>query len=171
MDLIKTGDTPLKTGISIADLMGASMSVVAVLAALVFRNRTGQGQSIDLSMQDILSWSTQIAWNDRMTDNSQWSVVRRTGGFALTGSGRAVEINTPAEALLAEQTTARQLWFELSDFRGTWPALATPLRLSGTPCTVKGVAPQLGAHNQEIVDAYRDRGRLALKQASRGELA
>ena len=171
MDLIKTGDTPLKTGISIADLMGASMSVVAVLAALVFRKRAAQGQSIDLSMQDILSWSTQIAWNDRTTNNSQWMVVRRTEGYALTRGGRTVEIKTPAEALLAEQTMARQLWFELSDIRGTWPTLATPLRLLGTPCMVKGVAPQLGAHNPEIIDAGIDRSDRTLKKASRAQLA
>jgi crotonobetainyl-CoA:carnitine CoA-transferase CaiB-like acyl-CoA transferase len=65
MDVVRSGDLPLKTGISSADLMGAEMAIVALLAALSYRERTGKGQSIDLSMQDIAAWMTQTAWNDQ----------------------------------------------------------------------------------------------------------
>ncbi|MDM7998128.1 MAG: CoA transferase [Acidobacteriota bacterium] len=43
---------PLKAGISLGDYMGGYNGVIAILAALYFRTVTGQGQAIDISMQD-----------------------------------------------------------------------------------------------------------------------
>lgn len=50
-----TGDAqgdPQKVGVAIADLMAGMYAVVAVLAALADRARTGKGQYIDLSLLD-----------------------------------------------------------------------------------------------------------------------
>jgi crotonobetainyl-CoA:carnitine CoA-transferase CaiB-like acyl-CoA transferase len=47
------GGRPLKPGIPQADVMGGLGAVVAVLAALYSRDRTGKGEYIDLSMLDI----------------------------------------------------------------------------------------------------------------------
>ena len=50
-----TGDEeggPRKVGVAIADLMAGMYAVVAVLAALAERGRTGEGQYIDLSLLD-----------------------------------------------------------------------------------------------------------------------
>lgn len=58
-----SSSTPLKSGISSADTMGAEMAIVAILAALEHRDKTGRGQFIDLSMQDIAAWMTQTKWN------------------------------------------------------------------------------------------------------------
>jgi crotonobetainyl-CoA:carnitine CoA-transferase CaiB-like acyl-CoA transferase len=63
MDLTRAGDVPVKSGISSADLMGAEMAVVAVLAAIEARDRSGLGQTIDLSMQDVGAWLTAPLWN------------------------------------------------------------------------------------------------------------
>jgi crotonobetainyl-CoA:carnitine CoA-transferase CaiB-like acyl-CoA transferase len=63
MTALSPGRMPLKSGISTSDLMGAEMAILAVLAALEQRDRTGQGQYMDLSMQDISAWLTQTAWN------------------------------------------------------------------------------------------------------------
>jgi crotonobetainyl-CoA:carnitine CoA-transferase CaiB-like acyl-CoA transferase len=46
------GGTPVLSGIQVADLTGALFAVIAVLAALTARDRTGEGQRIDLSMAD-----------------------------------------------------------------------------------------------------------------------
>ena len=54
--------SPVKYGLVASDQSGASFAALAVLAALHYRDRTGKGQYIDLSMQDISSWFTQAAW-------------------------------------------------------------------------------------------------------------
>ncbi len=43
---------PLKAGISLGDYMGGYNGVIAILSALYYRTVTGQGQAIDISMQD-----------------------------------------------------------------------------------------------------------------------
>jgi crotonobetainyl-CoA:carnitine CoA-transferase CaiB-like acyl-CoA transferase len=63
MTALNPGRMPVKSGISTSDLMGAEMAILAVIAALEQRDRTGHGQYIDLSMQDISAWLTQTAWN------------------------------------------------------------------------------------------------------------
>ncbi|MBF5005751.1 CaiB/BaiF CoA transferase family protein [Diaphorobacter caeni] len=48
---------PMKVGVGIADVMTGMYATVGMLAALQHRDRTGQGQHIDISLLD-----TQIAW-------------------------------------------------------------------------------------------------------------
>jgi len=43
---------PTRAGIPIADLGGSTMGVIGILAALVARERTGQGQHVDISILD-----------------------------------------------------------------------------------------------------------------------
>jgi crotonobetainyl-CoA:carnitine CoA-transferase CaiB-like acyl-CoA transferase len=83
MDLTRTDNTPTKAGISAADVVGGEYSLLAILAALEYRDRTGQGQSIDISMQDVASWVTQTAWNDATKDDTP-GVVACSDGYALT---------------------------------------------------------------------------------------
>jgi crotonobetainyl-CoA:carnitine CoA-transferase CaiB-like acyl-CoA transferase len=51
------GAGPQKVGVAVADLMCGMYAVSAILAALFERDRSGQGQYIDLSLLD-----TQVAW-------------------------------------------------------------------------------------------------------------
>jgi len=51
---------PTKVGPAIADFMGGIFSNIAILAALQHRNRTNEGQFIDLSMQDCIWFLTAI---------------------------------------------------------------------------------------------------------------
>ena len=46
MDVVHADGVPMKTVISTADLLGAEMAVLAVLAALAHRDRTGKGQYV-----------------------------------------------------------------------------------------------------------------------------
>lgn len=46
-------DGPAKNGTQIADLAGGSLhAVIGILSAVIYRERTGEGQSIDISMTD-----------------------------------------------------------------------------------------------------------------------
>jgi crotonobetainyl-CoA:carnitine CoA-transferase CaiB-like acyl-CoA transferase len=83
MSLITDRGMPLKAGISYADVLGAAMAVVAVLAALEYRARSGQGQFIDLSMQDIVAWSTQSAWNRSQPQSAVGRIVQCLDGEVL----------------------------------------------------------------------------------------
>ncbi|MGW4728597.1 CaiB/BaiF CoA transferase family protein [Streptomyces shenzhenensis] len=47
------GDGPLRTGVSVVDLMTGMYATSAVLAALFQRERTGEGQHIDITLLDV----------------------------------------------------------------------------------------------------------------------
>jgi crotonobetainyl-CoA:carnitine CoA-transferase CaiB-like acyl-CoA transferase len=175
MDVVRADGVPLKTGISTADLMGAIMAVVSVLGALAFRDRTGRGQSIDLSMQDIAAWMTQIAWNDGAPSQQHPSVVTCSDGYVLTerevpadaipaNATRAVAVEalrargiaasailTTPEMLRLPQTEARQLWFTAPGDEHNWPLLECPMRLSLTPAHVVHPMPALGRDNAAVL--------------------
>lgn len=109
MDLTRAGDVPVKSGISSADLMGAEMAVVAVLAAVEALDQTGLGQAIDLSMQDVGSWLTMPLWNG---DESapRPTVLRANDGFVV------IEDNGPAgsQELIAPERAAELTRDELA---------------------------------------------------------
>ena len=185
MDVVRSDGVPVKCGISSADLMGAEMGVLTVLAALAWRDRTGRGQYIDLSMQDIAAWLTQTAWGEGMAGRSPASVIACSDGHivaeiaagrpaelareALMGAGDltrdeavarlarcgvpAAPVRTVHEMLAEPQTAARGLWLNVTDGGETWPLLANPMRLLGTPPAVRKAMPALGRDTAAILEA------------------
>ncbi len=85
MDLTRAAGIPYKTGISSADLAGGQFGLVAILAALDYRERTGRGQAIDLSMQDCAAWLTHPAWN-RDAPAPGATLVRCDDGYVAADS-------------------------------------------------------------------------------------
>lgn len=81
MDLTRVGGTPTKAGISAADIVGGEFALLAILAALEHRDRTGHGQALDISMQDVAAWVTQTTWNTAAAQSV--AAVRCADGFAL----------------------------------------------------------------------------------------
>ncbi|MGH3756699.1 CaiB/BaiF CoA transferase family protein [Actinophytocola sp.] len=66
-------DAPAKISLSVADISGAMYSVIAVLQALLHRQRGGPGQVIDLALFDtIMTWSGYFPY--------MWWYGRRTPG-------------------------------------------------------------------------------------------
>ncbi|HLS68147.1 MAG TPA: CaiB/BaiF CoA-transferase family protein [Kiloniellales bacterium] len=67
---------PMKVGVGIADVMCGMYATVAVLAALRHRDRTGQGQYIDLALLD-----TQVSWlvNEGLNYLTSGEVPHRRG--------------------------------------------------------------------------------------------
>lgn len=98
MDLTRSIDSPMpnKVGISIADVMGGLYGLVSILAALDYREHHGEGQWIDLSMQDIAATLTQDNWNQAVPD---CLMVKCSDGYVLID----IEQNK-AHALLPEIT-------------------------------------------------------------------
>jgi crotonobetainyl-CoA:carnitine CoA-transferase CaiB-like acyl-CoA transferase len=182
MDLIRSDGMPLKSGPSSADILGGELAVVSILAALEHRDRTGEGQSIDLSMQDIAAWLTQTHWNGA-GEVARGTLLECSDGFlyaedvddpkileagarpgatraererALAAVGvRTAPVNTVPEAVAHPQTAARRLWFE---FRGpdgeTWPLLGSPLRLTATPPRVCRPMGSLDRDREIVLDQW-----------------
>ncbi|MBV1868569.1 MAG: CoA transferase [Marinosulfonomonas sp.] len=73
--------TPLKAGVSACDFMGGEVGLFFVLAALRNRERTGKGDYLDLSMQDIAVWMTASLWNDEPDAVRQNQMLECTDGY------------------------------------------------------------------------------------------
>jgi len=71
----KVGQSPTRSGLPVSDLCASMFATVAVLTALIYRDKTGKGQYLDVSMSDsILSW-----------------MASRLGEYMLTGEEPAQE--------------------------------------------------------------------------------
>ncbi len=117
MDATRAEGVPMKSGISAADIGGGQVGLLAIVAALERRERTGLGATIDISMQDVGAWLTQTRWN--------------AAAPAETPAGPAASV---ARACSDPQTLARELIIVRRDADGTdWEMLGSPLRLSATP--------------------------------------
>jgi crotonobetainyl-CoA:carnitine CoA-transferase CaiB-like acyl-CoA transferase len=125
MDATRGDGVPYKAGISVADIGGGQFALVALLAALLRRDRDGIGQAIDLSMQDGAAWLAQTAWQ--------------------SGAGAAPPIDaacTVADVAQHPHTAARALIYRQRDRAGRdWWMLGPPVRLAATPL----VAPEPAA--------------------------
>jgi crotonobetainyl-CoA:carnitine CoA-transferase CaiB-like acyl-CoA transferase len=186
MDVVRSEGVPVKTGISSADLLGAEMGVLAVLAALAYRDRTGAGQVIDLSMQDIAAWLTQTVWDAAVPASPPVRAMACRDGYVVGTSEteasaqelqqltrnlerneavarlarlgvQTTPVSTVHEMLAHPQTAARGLWFLASEEGMTWPLLASPLRLSRPPPAVRRPMPTLGRDSAEILASLRPR--------------
>ena len=181
MDLTRSGGVPVKAGISAADLYGAHLAVLIILAALEHRADSGQGQAIDLAMQDVAAWSTQLLWDGR-PEMFESRPVECTDGWILTErseaagpgevasratrAGRCARLNkrgiwscpvrTVREVLDDPQTAARGLLQDARDEHGVvWQVMPTPIALTRTPLTVKAPEAELGADNDAILAELR----------------
>ena len=171
MAINRIGDMPLKTGPSLADVLGAAVGVLSVMAALEYRERSGTGQVIDLSMQDVCAWATQAGWNGAAA-GAAGTVLACSDGYVLAGRGSAgVETLTRAQAVatlaqagvpavpvlatpevvLEPQTEARGLWVMVAAQGAQYPVLASPIRFAGKAGAVPRPGPALGRDNAQIL--------------------
>ncbi len=88
MDLTRVAGIPTKAGISAADIVGGEFSLLAILAVIEYRDRTGHGQHLDISMQDVAAWVTQTAWNGAQGSHGVIT-VQCADGFAFAEGDEA----------------------------------------------------------------------------------
>jgi crotonobetainyl-CoA:carnitine CoA-transferase CaiB-like acyl-CoA transferase len=151
MDLNRAAGVPMKTGPSMADVMGAAFAATAILAALEERQRSGLGQFIDLSMQDICAWSTQIAWNGHGLDAPP-EVVQSAHGYGLGCDDAGVPVMAILDVVHAEQTLARQLWQPARAEDGSeQTVIRCPARFALSPETIPVPARALGLDTADIL--------------------
>lgn len=151
MAVHRVGDLPLKTGPSLADVMGAAMGLLAVLAGLRERAGSGLGQAIDLSMQDICAWALQTAWNGAPMLQSGVVAQGASGWTFAAPAGAAVPVLSTREMVRQPQTLARRLWAMVPVDGTDHPVLASPLRVGTTAPAVPRPGPALGRDNDSIL--------------------
>jgi crotonobetainyl-CoA:carnitine CoA-transferase CaiB-like acyl-CoA transferase len=176
MDLTQGGGVPFKTGISISDLLGGQFALAAILAGLEYRSRTGRGQFIDLSMQELSAWLTQFFWNAPVATRPPGCVLACSDGYVyVAGDAGALPdgvahltraeavatlnergiasapVNTVSEVATHPQAAARALIVEGPSNTGTlWPLLASPIRLSPFPANVRRAFGPVGEDLAEV---------------------
>jgi crotonobetainyl-CoA:carnitine CoA-transferase CaiB-like acyl-CoA transferase len=220
------GDAPpVPSGTAIADEMGAKTLVIAILLALFHRERTGEGQLVEINLLDVLidaqcqefsaflnggpAPSRSAAGIAHAQAPAPYGIYTTADGFLavamadLPALGEMIgaaalqrypdlssaydhrdEIKQQLEAVLRTRGTrewidvlsAHDVWcaavqtysevandpqvvhngtfttFEHSK-AGTVHTTATPIRMSGTPASIRRPPPLLGEHTDEILEA------------------
>jgi crotonobetainyl-CoA:carnitine CoA-transferase CaiB-like acyl-CoA transferase len=180
MSLLNPG-VPVKMGVSVADLMGATYAPVAILGALRQRERDGRGQFIDVSMQDCTGWLTQFSWPDGEPSLPPWQRIEGADGYVLVCAGPervqpllaglaprapcaglvtrlraaglpAVRIRELREVLEGDLVRGRGLLVERPNRKGhPVKVLAPAYRLGRTPARIESLIGEAGADTEEIL--------------------
>ncbi len=180
LDLIRAEDgTPVIPGVQIADLAGGSMqAMIAILLAILERQRTGIGKRVDVSMTDGLEILLPVALCGgpvallsgqfacyhvyRAAENSFVAVGALEPKFwgnlcVELGCEGLVELQFASEqgpviSVVAEKfmTAHAEEWFLRI---GEKDCCVTPVRVAahGAAPQGKGRAPRLGEHNEEFL--------------------
>lgn len=175
MSLTLVDGEPTKTGISTSDNLGGLVGMLACLAGLELRDRTGIATHFDISMQDVSAWATHSTHQEEAGPAP--AIIRALDGYVLTHGNAAVPAAEAARmtrhalaALLQERgneatpvldvpevlahphTKARELLLTRPTSDGSaWTVLNSPMRLEATPPNVRSVMPRLGTENSTIV--------------------
>jgi crotonobetainyl-CoA:carnitine CoA-transferase CaiB-like acyl-CoA transferase len=116
------GGGPQKAGVAIADLMTGMYSTIAVLTALTHRDRTGEGQYIDMALLDVqvamlanmnsnflASGQSPVRWATRTRTSCRIRLFRpATAGSSLPWAmmGSSANSSKPADGLSSLTTSA-----------------------------------------------------------------
>jgi crotonobetainyl-CoA:carnitine CoA-transferase CaiB-like acyl-CoA transferase len=123
MNLTHVDDVPMKAGISVSDNLGGQFSLLALVAGIELRERTGIAVHFDLSMQETSEWATQLAWNDS-PEEPETAILRASDGFVAVAAAReAVEAHLAARQISSERQTRSQLVDVLSPVFMSAPVL------------------------------------------------
>lgn len=163
MDLTRQDGTPYKTGVSISDLIGGYFGFLGSLAALEQRDREGGARFVDLSMQDLTAWLTQLSWNGADPAAVQDRILKCADGYLLTSAScdearagvagssredaaarlaaagiRCTPVRTVAEMVADPQVGVHGIIINPDNRdRLTLPLLGVPFRLEKTPAQVR----------------------------------
>lgn len=183
MSLTPSNGAPTKTGISVSDMLGGQFGLLAALAGLECRDRSGAVVHFDLSMQDASVWATQAAWPGSLpaepatvlaasdgyvlascsgstvvdvVGDPPWAGTRAELTARLAAAGiSSVPILAVDEAIESAHVAERKLLIDrLTGEGGTWRVLECPLNLRSTPGFVRSVMSRLGADDEAIISEF-----------------
>ena len=183
MSLTMINGQPTKAGISASDMLGGEFGLLAVMAGLEFRDRTGLANHFDISMQDASCWMTQMEWPgtappepaqlleaadgyvlavakpgqlDSIIGAMPWQGDKAGLLAALQAAGiDAAPVLTVGEVVASGQIAARKLLIERpTTDQDSWTVLGSPLRLLSTPPEVRTAMARLGSEDREIITQF-----------------
>jgi len=152
MDLTRQDGVPYKVGVSIADIVGGQFALLAILAGLEQRARSGAGQTIDISMHEVTAWLTQTLWNGGAA-TVQGRVEQRDGRWVYASpDGRTVPVLSVSEVARHEESARRGVLVEGRSRAGAaWPLLACAIRMAPHPTVVRRAIGAVGADLDEVL--------------------
>jgi crotonobetainyl-CoA:carnitine CoA-transferase CaiB-like acyl-CoA transferase len=104
----------MKSGISSADIMGGELALLTIVAALAYRDRSGVGQAIDISMQDAGVWATQMEWGSSAASPRTAIMHCADGYLAVDGPEGSLNVWLTGHGLNTEGSTTTLTCNELS---------------------------------------------------------
>lgn len=185
--LIGEGEAPCRVGFSVADQMSGHLAALAILAALAERERSGQGQIVDIAMCDALAWLTQLAWPDgagaigpcsRWPAKDGWVAAAATREAIRSAIGtedsaartrdewlevlarhgiQAAPVLEPAEAFAQPVLRRRCSVFDIVSGGTTAHLLTVPLGLTATPVLRPQRLLALGEDNAALLTNHQTR--------------
>ena len=182
MSLTLAEGEPTKTGVSASDNLGGLIGMLASIAGLELRDRSGVASHFDISMQDCSAWMTQNTLADPPSAAASPQIVQAVDGFVLVqGKGDRAKValgdgSTSREAVVAAyraagfesasvldvgevlahpHTVARGLLVKRPTSDGSqWTVLSSPMRLEATPPCVRSVMPKLGSETEALIAEF-----------------
>jgi crotonobetainyl-CoA:carnitine CoA-transferase CaiB-like acyl-CoA transferase len=177
-------DEPLQSGIFIADVLSGSIAFGAINAALVRRERSSQGEYVDVTLMDamlgLLVYECQEAQFPAQRRRPVYRPINAQGGFLIVAPISAANFADMARAMKHPEwiadarfsgTTAReQNWEALMDLIQDWARERSVdecekiLLENGVPCArYRTVAEAMAS------DAIKDRGTFATVRDGAGD--
>ena len=177
MDLTRVDGVPMKLGMSAADIAGGLLGLTAIIAALVQRDRTGQGQAIDLAMQDVGAWMTQLSWNADESPTGDAALVPCADGWVVAAAPQAAlgepdpaltraaaverlarrgvlaaPVRSVGEVAVSDLVAARGLLTVVEDTVGrSWPLVQPPYRMSLAQPRARAPIGAIGEGNADVL--------------------
>ena len=173
LSITGTPDTPVKSGISIADICSGVTAYHSILSALLMRAKTGTGDHIEISMLEAMAeWMgypmyyafdgapppprTRADHCDVIAEVIAEVLPKLTTSEALARLERAgiatAEVRDMAGLWAHPQLAARGRWQQIDTPAGAMPAL-TPASGQGWKPQMAPV-PRLGEHTQQILEEF-----------------
>src|SRR5437773_1807200 len=149
---------PLRTEAGLGDTGAGLHCAIGILAALVQRERTGEGQHVEVAQQDSVLNLVRIHLREHYLTGQP--APRRGNRSVAAGPG-------PAEVLSAPGLVERGMVVSLEHpMRGRFAMPGNPVQLSASPTTVTR-APLLGEHNAEVYGGWLGVGAEELRTLAR----
>jgi len=152
-------------GVFFGDLVSGAYAAIGVMAALRTRDRTGKGQLIDISMQDVIYFQNFWGFLDRTTDVDK---ERMEGILGMSMTRLLTDENNPMcfwnsyrakDGYVVVVALTERQWQALADATGLKQLASDPLlssfveRIKNTKHGIAMIEPWIAAHtSDEVID-------------------